>query len=334
MAAFGVAMLQPLAADDAAPGRLRVQETGLQQGWNAVYLAVEPLDVAPAKVFAGYPVTRVATWFEGPASNQFVTDPGVDLFKGQGWGVWYAPDQPEAFLKSLDAIHGNRAYLVYASRACQWKVSGRVEPAVVRWQADAFNLVGFGVRAIGGPTFGQFFAGSKAHAGEPIYRLVEGRWKKVLQPAGEVMRAGEAFWIFCRGASDYQGPLRVETGSRQGLLLGSGGMEVVLRNEAPHPVTPTMEHVAADGPPLPLSVLVRAYGNVAKPVTPVAVPMPAAAWQQPLPALESGAALSIPFECRRAEMVRVRQGSLLRIVTDMGTETWLPVSGIRDDLGD
>ncbi len=321
-------------ADDQNPGHLRTQEIALHAGWNAVYLEVAPVAAAPAEVFAGLPVNRVATLFENPASNQFVTDPSVDLFKGRGWGVWYAPGLPEAFLKSLDTINGNRAYLVHAKSACQWRVSGQVEFAVTKWQPDAFNLVGFSVRTQGGPTFEQFFAGSKAHRGQTIYRLVDGRWKQVLQPSAESLRSGEAFWIFCKGPSDFQGPLRAETASRQGLLLGRGTAEVIVRNECPHPLTATVRHVPGDGSPLPLSILVTVYGNVAAPVMSVAARMPAGAWEQPLPTMEAAGAVAIPFECRVAEMLRARQGSLVQITTDLGTETWIPASGFRDDLGE
>jgi hypothetical protein len=320
-------------AQDENPGHQRTQEIPLQQGWNAVYLEVEPADTAPAKVFQGLPVDRVATLFQNPSTNQFVTDPGVELFKGSGWGVWYAPGLPEAFLKSLDAIEGNRAYLVHARSAVSWKVSGRVTGALTKWQPDAFNLVGFPVRAVGGPTFAQFFAGSDAHRGQTIYRLVDGRWKQVLQPSSETMRSGESFWIRCEGASDFQGPLGVETATSQGLMLTQGTSEVVLRNRCPHPLGATVHHVAGDALPLPLSIIVRSYGNPAAPVQPVAARMPAGAWEQPLPPLEIGAALAIPLECRSAELLRPRQGSLLKITTDLGTETWIPLSGFRNDLG-
>jgi hypothetical protein len=258
----------------------------------------------------------------------------VDLFKGRGWGVWYAPGLPEAFLKSLDTINGNRAYLIHAKSACQWRVSGQVEFAVTKWQPDAFNLVGFSVRAQGGPTFEEFFAGSKAHCGQTIYRLVESRWKQVVQPSAETLRSGEAFWIFCKGPADFQGPLRVETAGRQGLMLDSGAAKVIIRNECPHPLTATVRQVPGDGLPLPLSILVTVYGNVAAPVMSAAARLPAGAWEQSLPTMEAAGAVAIPFECRTAEMSRARQGSLLQITTDLGTETWIPASGFRDDLGE
>jgi hypothetical protein len=320
-------------AQDENVGHQRIQDIPLQVGWNAVFLEVEPLDPSPQVVFGALPVDRVATLFQGPTTNQFVTDPGVDLFKGRGWGVWYAAKQPEAFLKSLASIEGNRAYLVHAKTACVWKISGTVKRYQVDWKPDAFNLVGFSVRSTGGPTFAEFFAGSKAHKGQVIYRMVEGRWKQVIQPSAESMRSGEAFWIKCDGASDFQGPLRVETSSSQGLELKQGVSELVLRNECPHPLASTLRHVPTDSSPLPLSILVRTYGDPSAPVRQVAARMPAGAWEQDLPPLEIGASMSVPFEVRPAEFLRARQGSLLKITTDIGTETWIPLSGFRDDLG-
>lgn len=328
------AAISRVSAAEEIVGHSRTQEIALAKGWNAVFLEVEPPDASPAKVFEALPVDKVATLFQAPATNQFVTDPGVDLFKGRGWGVWYASSLPEAFLKSLDAINGNRAYLVHATQNCQWRAKGRVVMESRRWQADGYNFTGFPIRAVGGPTFAQFFAGSAAHRDQPIYRLANGRWKKVLQASAETMRSGEAFWIFCKGPSDYEGPLKVETASREGLLLGRGASEVVLRNECPHPLAPSLHHVPADGPAVPLSILVRAYGSPSAPVTPVATRMPSGSWEQAMPPLEVKASIAVPFESRAAEMTRPRQGSLLKISTDLGTETWIPVSGFRDDLGE
>lgn len=314
-------------------GHQRVQEIALTAGWNAVFLAVEPADSTPEKVFAGLPIDTVATLFENPVSNQFVTDPSVDLLKSQGWGVWYAPGKPEAFLKSLDGILGNRAYLIHAKSACSWKAAGDAIMPSVQWRPDAYNFVGFEVRAQGGPTFGEFFAGSKAHVAQTIYRLAEGRWKKVLQPSAETMRAGEAFWIYSKGASAFQGPLGIETASRSGLLLGRGADQMIFRNTCPHPLSPTIEQVAGNDTALPLSFLIKTYGNAEQPIATTPVRMPAGAWEQALPPLEAGAAFAVPMECRSSEMLKPKQGSLLKVTTDLGTEAWVPVNGFRDNTG-
>lgn len=319
----------------AEAGPQRVQEIALSAGWNAVYLAVQPVDSAPEKVFAGLPVDTVASLFENPVSNQFVTDPSVDLFKSQGWGVWYAPGKPEAFLKSLDGVLGNRAYLIHAKSACSWKATGSALMPAVTWRPDAYNFVGFGVRSQGGPTFGQFFAPSKAHVGQAIYRLSEGRWRKVLQPSAETMKAGEAFWIYTKGASDYQGPLAIETSSRSGLVLSRGADELIFRNACGHPLSPAIQQVpGTDDSALPLSFVVKTFGNAKQPVAATPVPMPAGAWEQALPPLEASTAIAVPMVCRTSELLKPKQGSLLKVTTDLGTEAWVPVNGFRDGTND
>lgn len=321
-------------AQDASPGHQRVQQIALSKGWNAVYLEVQPSNSAPAAVFSGLPVDKVATLFKAPVSNQFVSDATVNLSKGQGWGVWYAAGSPEAFLKSLDTILGSRAYLIHTTAACQWRATGDALPTSVEWRADAYNFVGFPIASNGGPTFAQFFAGSKAHKDQAIYRLADGKWKKVLQASAETMKSGEAFWAYCKGPSDYQGPLRVETETHNGLIIGASGSQVVLRNETPYPLSPTIEHFAATGPALPLSVMIRSLGDPSAPVRALPAEMPAGPWMQALPPLETGKSMAIPFECRARAMSQPRQTSLLKITTDIGTESWVPVVGLRGDLAE
>ena len=310
----------------------RTQKINLTAGWNAVFLEVEPLDVAPAKVFQDLPVDIVAAYFPHEASTQFVTNPGTQLFKGLGWGVWYAATRPDAFLKSLNAIYGQQAYLIHTTRAFEWRVDGLVSLAKVEWQPDAYNLTGFSVAAQGAPAFEEFFKASAAHRGQPVYRLVNDVWKKVTSPATEVMKSGEAFWIFCKGRSEFQGPLSVETGTGDGLLMLQNSGSIVLRNHTDHPVTPTLEHVAVDAAPLPLSIRVRVLGDPEVPVKSAAAENPAAAWRQDMPPLEASGRIAIPFESRVKEMTAPQQASLLRISTDMGTELWVPVVGEREDL--
>ncbi len=147
----------------------------------------------------------------------------------------------------------------------------------------------------------------------------------------EIVAIGEAFWIFCRGGSAYQGPFTVETADNGMLTLESGGA-VVLRNHTDHPVTPHLEHLALDAKPVPLSINVRVLGDPSAPVKVVAAKKPAGDWSQEMPAMEAGARLGIPFTARTAEMTAPEQVSLLKISTDMGTELWVPVVGRRVDL--
>lgn len=310
----------------------RTQTIQLHQGWNAVFLEVYPPALAPAEVFANTPVDVAASYYPPSSSAQFMTQPGVDLFKQAGWGVWYAEHRPDAFLKTLHSILGQQAYLLYAKSDYTWTVTGEVVPSDIRWQPDSYNFVGFSVRTQGAPTFAQFFAGSRAHNHNRIYRLVNGTWRRVSAPDAETMRAGEAFWIYSTGGSSYQGPLRVETLTRQGLVLGSSSGAVTLRNLTDQPVTPTLEHVASGENPVPMSLVIQMVGDPAASVKYVSTPQPDGSWTQPLPPLEAGTAIRVPLEVRLKDMRVAVHSSLLKITTDLGTQHWIPVIGHRQDL--
>lgn len=315
------------------PGEaLRTERIPVRAGWNAVFLSVHPVDPDPEAVFASTPADIVASYYTADSSAQFMTDPGVNFFRQTGWGVWYAENRPDAFLRSLHAIFGQRAYLIHARADFTWEIAGTVLPPEIRWQSDAYNLVGFTLPAQGAPTFAQFFANSQAHRSGPIFRLVGGTWQRVSDPAAAPMRSGEAFWIYCRGASDYQGPLRVRTTTSRGLVLGGASDSLLLRNETDHPLTPTLEHIVSGPNPVPLSLVIQAVGTPVGPVQSVSVPQPPQNWSQTLPPLEAGAALRVPLAARREDMGSFRHSSLLKVSTDLGTEVWIPVLGIREDL--
>ena len=42
--------------------------------------------------------------------------------------------------------------------------------------------------------------------------------------------------------------------------------------------------------------------------------------------------MGVPLEARVQELTAAAHGSLLKITTDLGTEQWIPVIGIRKDL--
>ena len=310
----------------------REQIIPIEKGWNAVFLEVHPENPEPSNVFGGTPVEIAAALYRPVTPAQFATNPSADLLRQTGWGVWYADRRADAFLSSLHSIYGQRAYLIYASANFVWKVTGTVLPPEIVWAPDSFNFVGFAVRPQAGPTFAQFFSGSKAHQMNRIYRLVGGTWKRVADPSAEAMRSGEAFWIYCAGASKFQGPLKVETTTRKGLTPGVSGDDLRLRNQANYPVTATIEHVPGTGSPVPLSLVITALGGGFPPTRAVSTPLPEGAWSQRLPALEQGETLKVPFEARAGSSHQETRASILKISSDAGTEIYIPVFSRRRDL--
>lgn len=184
------------------------QSIALAPGWNAVYLEVDPANPSPESIFSALPVDAVAAYDAVRSGAQFVNDPGVDMSLAQGWAVWYTPQRPDAFLSNLYEMQGGKPYLVHATTNATLSLSGETPPSLQKWRPDSFNFVGFTVQSPGAPTFAQFFGPSPAHSHNRIYRLAGGKWRQVLKPETEAMKAGEAFWIYCDGPSDYTGRLR------------------------------------------------------------------------------------------------------------------------------
>lgn len=312
---------------------VRSQAIRLVPGWNAVYLEVDPLAANPAELFAEQPVDIVAAYDAPKGGAQFVSNPSANMQGVFGWGVWYSPRRPDAFLSKLYRLNGATAYLVHATTNAEMQISGRIPPRGTQWIPDAYNLVGFLVQDPGGPTFRQFFEASPAHNHNKIYRLVNGTWRQLLDPSAAAMRSGEAFWIYCDGHSDYTGPLQVETPSPFGLLLTSqGGGDLVFRNRTAHPVSFTLEHVVAGNDPVSLAVPVRAVDEQAGAFRTVTVTFGAGPWVQPFPALEAGKGLRIPLELRLQDAQAGLRCSILKITSDMGTCDYIGVTATRDDL--
>ena len=217
-----VLLLTP-AAPAQAQGGTYTQTYPLQPGWNAIFIDLEPDRADLDAVFSGLPVDSVWGFFPPIGQIDFVDNPAQGLEHLEGWRGWYPRPRPEALLSNLFAIEANRAYLVKlnGSVPLTLQITGRPLNLPLNWVPDSFNLVGFKVDPAIPPTFGAFLAPSPAHAGQPIYRLgTDGIWQLLPSAYSAQIRAGEAYWIFTRGNSNYQGPLEVETGAYDGLEFG------------------------------------------------------------------------------------------------------------------
>lgn len=304
---------------------LRTQSVALQKGWNAVYLEVEPSETAPDQLFADQPIDVVARYFTLVTPVQFITDPADAPWKTKGWGVWYAPQRDDAFLTSLHAIQGNRCYLIHATEASNWSVTGKVRLQRYSWTAGSFNLFGSCLEEQSPPTFGQFFAGAEGKIGSKIYRLVEGKWIKVADPGTARMRAGEACWIDCSGKTDYQGPLDVTVPGITSLDFGNspGVKEITVRSTFPQFTDVAVEAVATTAgggalrlnrAVLELSKLETSYPEFLAPVK--------------FPDLAKGEGFRFQVQLSRANLAAdgATQASLLKITSSVGAVIWVPVT--------
>ncbi|MDD2459538.1 MAG: hypothetical protein WC328_00905 [Kiritimatiellia bacterium] len=316
----------------AARAQSRTQTVSLSKGWNAVWLEVEPDVADPAAVFEGTPIDRVAAYTLPASEAQFATRTEVNVHTLAGWTVWFAPHRADAPLSRLARLSGNKGYLMHASEPVTLAIPGTVRLSAPRWMPDCYNLVGFTVEAPGGPTFRQFFQGSPAHAQSKIYRLVNGTWRQVLAPDSEALRPGEAFWIYCKGASDYPGPLQVTTASKMAVCLsGTTPCRLMFLNRATHPLSFTLEQVTAGNSDVPMSARISVYSDrVVGQAGTASVDFPAGTWTQAFPVYEAGSGVTLPLSLRPGSLAAGTYHSLLKVTTDIGSVTYVPVTAVNE----
>lgn len=206
------ALYAALAAAPAGAAPAETQNILLKPGWNAVYLQVQPEPRDPATVFSGLPVESVWTRYDRVSSAEFIQDPAEGLQDRSGWLAYYsAPDA--AFANSLYAIAANRPYLIRLSGTLPvtWSVTGAPKLELREWVSDSFNLTGFPLDPMVPVTFDTFFKPAESLYRQAAYRLSDrGNWEFIADPAKTELRAGEAYWLYCSGASTYGGPLSVD----------------------------------------------------------------------------------------------------------------------------
>lgn len=222
-------------APDSARAEIVDQNITLNPGWNAVFLEVEPVSTDPADVFSSFTfnppgaigdLVNVWRWNPRTSAVEFIQDPGTLVPDQPQWMVYY-PGQP--LLTNLHAINGETAYLVHldeGSAGATWTVTGEPTIPHIDWKANSFNFVGFHLLPGQEPLFEDFFSNSPAHAGQEIYVLQSNAWVKVTSPTDQ-MKDGEGFWVYCKGSSEFTGPLSVQLEQGKGLHFG----EVLVEQE-------------------------------------------------------------------------------------------------------
>jgi len=251
-----VAVSLVLGASPASAQPEATQTFLLQPGWNAIYLEVRPEPNDTDTVFGGLPLASAWTWNPEYPRPEFIEDPDEALIQSPAWLGYFPRPRPEAVLTNLFAVQPNRAYLlkIDGTEPVNWTVRGRPEIRDHRWVPDSFNLVGFPVDPAIPPTFSNYLAPSPAHAGQPVFRLVGGTWQQV-NPAATQIRSGESYWVYCKGPSDYGGPIDIDldTGSELDYGGALGRAEIRIRNLAAVPASIRLTQVPGASP-LPLQI--------------------------------------------------------------------------------
>jgi hypothetical protein len=198
------------------------------------------------------------------------------------------------------------------------KITGVASVKKTTWVPDSFNLMGFKVNPDTPPDFETFFSASPAHAGQAVYELnkTTGKWNFIENLAATKIKSGEAYWIYCEGASTYQGPLEVILPSLKGLDYGKYSDTLALTF---HNITDNSLMVNI----LPLSAEIELVYKIYNAETGV--------WEWPplnsMPpfSMTSGIWKNVRISVRKESLGAEKAESLIRIWDDLGTQLIVPV---------
>lgn len=328
-----------LVLGSSARAQWQTQDITLQPGWNAVYLEVQPEPARCDVVFQGLPVESVWMWNSHFSSVQFLQDPDKLVPKQPDWLAYSTTD---AGGRSLHTLRAGDAYLIKlaGASAVTWRVKGQPQLRAKLWRANSYNFAGFAIDPTRAPFFANYFQSSPAHRDQPIYRLsAAGKWERLANPAASTIRRGEAFWVYTKGDSAFNGPLEVSAETGESLHFGRLLTEstVRLKNNSASTVTVTLSPGVSETPsdnssPALAGVVPLSYWkmDLANGVY---------AWNQfPSPltlSLGAGAQRSIRVALRRQDMAPFTPGvgvseylyqSLINVTDGTGSRVSIPVN--------
>jgi hypothetical protein len=317
LAVVALALLAPAAA---RASEFQTQSFDLHPGWNAVYLEVAPQPGDTASVFQGIPIVSVWTWNPKSTPVDFIQDPSEAIFNRSGW-LGYFPPGPSAVVNNLFTIEANRAYLVNlgGTSNATWTVTGRPSARGTSWVPNSFNLVGFHVDPAIHPAFSSFLASSPAHNGQPIYRLdTSGSWVQV--PPATAIQSGEAYWVYCQGASTFTAPTSIEL-LGDGLNYGQSLTEQSLGIQNAGSAANVSLRLLASTDPVPLT-----YWQISPTTNQVSWPLLPSPLSVAAPAQGS---VSLRLAVARASLVGDLGEGVLEVTDGRGTRLWVPVRAER-----
>jgi hypothetical protein len=300
-----------------AGAQTTTQTFQLRSGWNSIWLELEPTNTATDAVFAGLPLSKVWTYAPRNSTVQFIQEQTEALLNQPGWLPYFPPTTPESILTSLYNVHAQRAYLVKLTNAATLTVTGVPVVRTARWVTDSYNLRGFAVNPGSPPSFAVFLGASPAHAGQPVYQLQSnGQWQLI--SATSAINPGEAYWVFCSGASTYSGPVSLELEIGESLDFSSVLTELAptVRNSSGAARTICLRDLF-NGANNPLAYHVFANNQFQ--------------WTNlPSPycfSVNAASATGLRFAMRRTAFVGTNYSSIIEITDDLGTRHLVALNG-------
>ncbi len=296
------------------------QNLTLHPGWNSIFLDVQPDPSDPSAVFAGLPQgSSVWTWINKNSSVEFIINPNENLSKIPGWCVFFQ-DTEKIILNNLHAIIAGWAYLINVAgdQAVEITITGVASVKKTTWIPDSFNLTGFRVNPNNPPDFETFFSASPAHAGQAVYALnpATEEWGFIENLSATKITPGEAYWVYCEGASKYQAPLQVILPGLNGMDYGkyTDTLILTLHNAADQPMLVNLSLLSSQ-----IDLAFREYNTETGYFEwPPLSSMPAFS-------MAPGSWKNIWISARRESLESERAQSLIHIWDDIGNQLIVPV---------
>jgi hypothetical protein len=309
----------------------RTQVINLKQGWNAVYLEVEPnielQDLSKFIVdstglsFNNNPIQIITTFNPEISSIEYISDPDEKEYKKASWNSWLNDNKIESFLTDLHGLISHKGYLIKSSADFSWTIEGEVLLKSKKWEANSFNLVGFDVQETG-TSFYQLFNTENALKNTVVYKLANNKWIKITSSdfVNEVVEKGKAYWVYSDGATDFNGVLDITVEQGKDKIDFSSFLKTQTvyfkNNSAEDPLTVNLELINNNVP-----LLVTEYdANMTKVFTPVSGEFKTFE-------IEADSTVNIQFGVRHVDIPTGDEvQGLLKITTnETGEEKWISI---------
>ncbi|NOZ72072.1 MAG: hypothetical protein GXP38_09185 [Chloroflexi bacterium] len=341
-------------------GAILTQTFNLHDGWNSIYLEVEPINDSPlinvgtddqpimaprlstveavfASLSCGDCLESVWTWNIPLTTMDYIVDPAEGLWDAPGWKRYFpehsvgAAGESRAFLTNLFDLHANTGYLVKIKEGtgpATLTVRGYPRVAHHQWLADSYHLTGFPVDpdAATPPTIATFFhnlAAGPSPVAEVRALQADGTWSIPLDD-NDTLAYGEAYLVYY-GSSDvvnYTAPFDIisTVGDSLDFTSGFGGSKQSLR----------VENLASSSITVQLQMLGQTTPAVAlhydsDPETTTEPLQPL--WPQPVSrSLNSGQAAVLNFIVPAAQQTTAGEALLALRSPELGTRWLLPIT--------
>ncbi len=170
-------------------------------------------------------VSEVWRWNPNPDQTQFIQNPSAPTTLSDEWTVWRRDGTETKLVRMV----GNSAYLIRATGAMTVSIPMRAVPPSATWLLSGANFLGFPALS-GGAVMANYFSsmisgGNRGlPAGTKVFKYAGGDLGPnnpvAVTIGSEQMNPDTAYWFSYPAVSDFEGPVRYEVPSVDGLAFG------------------------------------------------------------------------------------------------------------------